>query len=88
MSRDQDIFAFPCRFPIKVMGRGDAAFENAVAQILHKHLPQLPENAISRRNSRQSNYSALTIVIEAQSREQLDAIYRDLTACEHVLMAL
>jgi len=88
MSQQQAQLAFPCQFPIKVIGRRGNEFEFAVVQILHKHLPQLAEGAIRQRDSRQNNYAALTIVIEAQSREQLDAIYRDLTACEHVLMAL
>lgn len=84
----QALLTFPCQFPIKVMGRSGDEFEFAVVQILRKHLPQLAEGAIRRRDSRQNNYAALTIVVEAQSREQLDAIYCDLSACEHVLMAL
>jgi len=79
---------FPCRFPIKVMGRGDEAFEIAVLQILHRHVPDLAENAITRRDSRQGNYAALSIVIQARSRAQLDALYTELSACEQVLMAL
>lgn len=88
MSHDQPTLVFPCRFTIKVMGRGDAEFENSVNQILNRHLPTLSDDAISRRDSRQGNYAALSIVFEAQSREQLDALYRDLSACEHVMMAL
>jgi putative lipoic acid-binding regulatory protein len=33
-------------------------------------------------------YHSVTVVITAQSKAQLDAIYRSLTASEHVLMAL
>lgn len=88
MTEQSDPFEFPCRFPIKVMGRSGDDFELAVVQILRRHIPQLPEGAIQRRGSKQNNYLALTVVIDAQSRAQLDAIYRDLTACEHVLMAL
>ncbi len=40
------------------------------------------------RTSADGNFLALTYVINAQSREQLDAIYRELTACKAVLMAL
>ena len=79
---------FPCRFPIKVMGRAEEIFEIEVVQIIHRHVPNLPEGAITRRDSKQNNYAAITIMIEAQSREQLDAIYQDLTASEHILMAL
>lgn len=88
MSQEQALLQFPCRFPIKVMGRSGDAFEFAVVQIMRRHIPNLSEGAISRRDSRQNNYAALTITIEAQSRAQLDAIYQDLTASDHVLMAL
>ena len=88
MSEQQSLLQFPCDFPIKVMGRSGDDFEFAVVQILRKHIPNLSEGAVSRRDSKQNNYAALTIMVEAHSREQLDAIYQDLTACEHVLMAL
>lgn len=88
MSDQQALFQFPCRFPIKVMGRNDDAFEFAVLQIMRRHVPQLSEGAIQRRDSRQNHYASLTIVIEAHSREQLDAIYQDLTASDQVLVAL
>ncbi len=88
MTDQQALFQFPCRFPIKVMGRNDEAFEFAVVQILRRHIPQLSEGAIQRRDSQQGNYASLTVVIEAHSREQLDAIYQDLTASDQVLMAL
>jgi putative lipoic acid-binding regulatory protein len=79
---------FPCRFPIKVMGRNGDRFEFEVVRIMRRHVPDLAEGAIKSRASRQQNYASITITIEAQSREQLDAIYRDLSACEQVLMAL
>ena len=88
MNEQSPALRFPCRFPIKVMGRNGDEFESAVIQILRRHLPRLAEGAIQRRDSRQGNYTSLTVVIDAQSREQLDAIYLDLTASEQVLMAL
>jgi len=88
VSDQKALLEFPCRFPIKIMGRNDTAFEFAVVQILRRHLPQMSEGAIQRRDSRQGNYASLTVIIDAQSREQLDAIYQDLTASDQVLMAL
>jgi putative lipoic acid-binding regulatory protein len=40
------------------------------------------------RDSRGGNYLSVTVTIRAESRAQLDAIYRDLTGDERVLMAL
>ena len=88
MSQDETLFEFPCQFPIKIMGQASDVFEAEVVQIIRKHVPDLGENAIKRRESAKSNYAALTVTITAHSREQLDAIYMDLTASEHVIMAL
>ena len=40
------------------------------------------------RTSGDGNFLALTYLVVASSREQLDDIYRELTACKAVLMAL
>ena len=86
--KDETLFEFPCEFPIKIMGKANDDFEIEVAQIIRKHIDDLGESAIKRRESAKSNYAALTVTITATSREQLDAIYIDLTASEHVIMAL
>jgi putative lipoic acid-binding regulatory protein len=87
-NKEETVFEFPCEFPIKVMGKATDEFEIEVAQIIRKHVNDLGESAIKRRESTKSNYAALTVTITATSREQLDAIYIDLTASEHVIMAL
>jgi hypothetical protein len=84
----ETLLEFPCDFPLKVMGRAGPAFESAVVAIVRRHVPDLSEGAISVRPSRGGNYSALNLVIRATSRAQLDALYRDLTACDQVVMAL
>ena len=88
MKDDETLFEFPCEFPIKIMGKANDSFEIEVTQIIHRHVADLSESAIKRRESNKSNYAALTVTITASSREQLDAIYIDLTASEHVIMAL
>lgn len=79
---------FPCEFPIKVFGQTSMDFEASVITILHKHVPDLPEGAIQLRGSKQGNYTSMTIKVPADSQEQLDAIYRELTASTEVLMVL
>ena len=87
-SEDTTPFQFPCRFPIKAMGLADTDFDGLVISIVRRHVPRLPEDAVSYRSSRGGKYLAVTVVIEATSREQLDAIYQDLSANERILMAL
>ncbi len=79
---------FPHEFPIKVMGRRDSDLEAATREIIERHAGPLGDESVKVRSSGDGNFLALTYTITAQSREQLDAIYRELTACKAVLMAL
>lgn len=79
---------FPAEFPIKVMGRHDSDLKALTREIIERHTGPLPEERMKVRTSGDGNFLALTYTITAQSREQLDAIYRDLTACKAVLMSL
>ncbi len=79
---------FPNEFPIKVMGRRDSDLEAATREIIERHAGALGDESVKVRTSGDGNFLALTYTITAQSREQLDAIYRELTACKAVLMAL
>lgn len=87
-SDDLDLFKFPCEFPIKAMGKAHPDFEGEVIRIVRKHCPDLKENAVHCNESKGGNYLAITVTIMAQSREQLDAIYQDLTDSDYVKMAL
>ena len=79
---------FPSDFPIKVMGRHDSNLRALTQTIIEKHAGPMAEANVKTRTSADGNFLALTYVVHATSREQLDAIYRELTACKSVLMAL
>jgi uncharacterized protein len=79
---------FPTEFPIKVMGRRDGDLKTLTREIIERHAGPLGDECVKVRTSGDGNFLALTYTITAQSREQLDAIYRELTACKAVLMAL
>jgi putative lipoic acid-binding regulatory protein len=88
MSSDQSPLRFPCTFPIKAMGLRSETFDALVVGIVRRHAPDIGEGAVAVRPSAEGKYLAVTVTIHAQSREQLDAIYQDLVACEQVLFAL
>ena len=79
---------FPSDFPIKVMGRRDSDLRALTQAIVERHAGPLSEANVKTRTSGDGNFLAFTYTVKAQSREQLDAIYRELTACKSVLMAL
>lgn len=83
-----DIFQFPCAFPIKAFGRNSAEFEALVIAIVRRHAPDLDDSAVTRRTSSGDAYRAVTATITAHNREQLDALYTELSSHAQVLMVL
>ena len=85
---DRSPLAFPCDFPIKVMGRKQPGFAQAVTDIVRKHAPDFDPASVEMRPSRQGRYLSVTCVVRATSREQLDGLYQEL--CDHpaVVMVL
>ncbi len=85
---DGPVLAFPCDFPIKVMGRKQPGFAQTVSDIVRKHVPDFDPATVGMRPSRQGRYLSVTCVVRATSREQLDALYQEL--CDHpqVVMVL
>jgi len=79
---------FPSDFPIKVMGRHDSNLRTLTQAIIERHAGPLADASVRTRTSADGNFLALTYMVRASSREQLDDIYRELTACKSVLMAL
>ena len=88
MSNDESLIEFPCSFPVKAVGKSGDELHTAVLEIMSRHVPDLDESMIRHSPSKAGNYTSVTVVVQAQSRQQMDAIYQDLTACEHVIMAL
>ncbi len=74
-------------FPLKAIGRNADDFEGFVVAVVHAHAP-LSARTVATRPSRGGKYLAVTVTFVAESREQLDAIYRDLSNSGRVLMAL
>lgn len=79
---------FPSRFPLKVIGRQSVEFRTVVVEIIRHHVSDLDEANVSTRPSSGGKYLALTADFVATSREQLDALYSELSASEHVIMLL
>lgn len=88
MNEEESPLQFPCEFPIKAMGKNDCDLDMVVVEIVRRHVPDLAEGAVKSRPSAQGRYVSVTVVVNATSREQLDAIYQDLVDCESVIMAL
>jgi putative lipoic acid-binding regulatory protein len=88
MQTDDSLLVFPCAFPIKAVGKAADDFESLVVEIVRRHAPGLDLATVRVRGSSAGNWVSVTLIIEATSKAQLDAIYRDLTAEAQVVWAL
>ena len=82
------LLTFPCEFPVKAVGHDCEEFETAVLDIMKKHVNDFDSLKITKRPSKDGKYIAMTVLVTAHSKDQLDAIYQELTDAKAVLMAL
>ncbi len=70
------------------MGLAADDFDALVVGIVVSHVGAISEGAVTVRDSRNGKYSAVTVMFEARDQEQLDALYRELSGHERILMVL
>ncbi|HEX9853305.1 MAG TPA: DUF493 domain-containing protein [Woeseiaceae bacterium] len=82
------LLEFPCRFPLKMMGRHESGFRETALRIIERHAGNISSTDIRTVPSSAGNFISITVTIDATSQMQLDAIYRELSADTSVLVAL
>jgi len=85
-TNDASPIEYPCAFPIKIMGHTQAGFAQAILEIVTRHAPDFDAATMEMRTSKHGKYLSLTCTINATSREQLDALYREL--CDHPMVVV
>ena len=84
----ESLLKFPTEFPIKVMGRTQDGFAQAIVTVVQKHAPDFDPATMEMRASSAGRYLSLTCTVHARSRDQLDNLYRELTSHPMVAMVL
>lgn len=79
---------FPQAFAVKAMGANDPSFVEHVRALVLAHSEEKQPIRISHRESKNGKFLSVTVEITAVSKQQLDAIYQDLTDDERIVMAL
>ena len=84
----ESALTFPTAFPIKIMGRTQDGFAQAMTEVVRKHAPDFDPATMEMRASSAGKYLSLTCTVHATSRDQLDNLYRELTSHPMVAMVL
>jgi putative lipoic acid-binding regulatory protein len=74
--QQETLLEFPCRFPIKAMGKAGEDFDALVVQLVRRHVPDLNEAAVTLRQSSGGKWVSVTVVVEATSKKHLPASQR------------
>ena len=85
---DESAIEFPCAFPIKMMGRDTPEFRATARTLIENHVGPVAAEDIKVNLSGKGNFVSVTVTVTATSQQQLDDIYRDVSAHDDVLMAL
>ena len=76
----ETLLEFPCDFPLKIMGLAQGNLAQEVLAVIHKFAPDYDGKGMEMRASSSGKYVSLTCTVNAQSKAQLDEIYRALTS--------
>lgn len=79
---------YPIDFPLKVIGADEDNFELFAIEIVRRHVPELLEENITHHLSETGKYLSVSFQFIAQNREQVDALYAELSSHKRVLMIL
>jgi putative lipoic acid-binding regulatory protein len=83
-----DLLEFPTHYSIRVIGVMNDEFEDQVFSIVSRHVSGLERAMVRRRPSKGGKYISVMITFVADSRPQLETIYKDLNDQKDVLMLL
>jgi uncharacterized protein len=76
--RIERLLEFPVDFPIKVMGKRVDGFAQAIADLVAQRVPGFDARGIELRASSKGTWLSVTLTVRAESREQLEGLYRAL----------
>jgi putative lipoic acid-binding regulatory protein len=89
MDRDPRVeLIFPCYYPVRVMGLDQDDFAGFVIELVSRHIPGLRGEDFSTRSSSGGKYLSVMVGFTAESREQVDALNKELEEHPRVLFAL
>lgn len=84
----ETLLEFPCDFAIKAMGETSDDLDEIVIEIVRRHVDDIAEGAVSSKQSSGGKFTSITVMIRATSKQQLDAIYRDLSSHQRIKYVL
>ena len=81
-------FDFSCEYPVKAMGPNTPEFKAAIIDVVKPHAPEVSSNSVHCKTSKTGKYQSVTVLVYAQSKDHLIAIYKDIRTVDGVVWTL
>ena len=78
--RLEKLIEFPTLFPLKVMGHRVDDFAQQLTELVTTHLPSFDPTLIEMRASSKGTYLSLTMMLPVSSRQELETVYKAVSA--------
>ncbi len=85
---DQQLLEFPCSPTLKVIGSDEDDFTEWVVAVVVEYMGSVDTQSVHTRPSRGGRYISVSVAVRADTRGQLDGLYRALSADERVAFLL
>ena len=88
LQNKETLFEFPCQFPIKIMANPDKKTTQFILGVFEKYVQDYNNIDFKVKESKTGKYISITAIFEAQSKKQLDNIYKSISEHSEVHMVL
>ena len=86
--QNDHLWEFPMQYPVKVIGEAQHPLREIVANILVKHAPGFDPSTLTEKISAAGNYVSVTALVYVERKEQINGMYADFAAHQHIRMVL
>lgn len=86
--QNEELWVFPMQYPLKIMGEARFPLRATVATILQRHVPDFDPATLTERPSSGGKYLSITASVYVERKEQINGMYADFAAHEHIKTVL
>lgn len=86
--QNEALWEFPMHYPIKIMGETRFPMRATITSILQRHVPDFDPATLVEKPSSGGKYVSVTATVYVERKEQINGMYADFAAHEHIRMVL
>jgi putative lipoic acid-binding regulatory protein len=86
--QNEALWEFPMHYPVKIMGEAQHPMREIVAEILKRHAPDFDVATLTEKPSSAGKYVSINATVYVERKEQINGMYAEFAAHQHIKMVL